>query len=159
MPLAIQATSDEGLTRWAGAQALGPVPEASRAAFMHWVRPNVQRPGDVARWADILYGDGPRFDAQTNDELEAVDERFFPLAVAAVLDGDTDLAGISAAVKSGLGLKGRALFRPLRLAMTGSGAGPELGPLFDLLPTDTIRARLERWAGSKSGCKDDDQNP
>lgn len=156
--LAIQATSDEDLTRWAGARALGPVPEAGRAGFMHWVRPNVQRPGDVARWADILYGDGPRFDAQTRDELRAVDERFFPLALTAVREGEAGLGGISAAVKSGLGLKGRALFRPLRLAMTGSGTGPELGPLFDLLPTDTIRARLERWAGSKSRSKDDDQN-
>ena len=157
--LAIQSMSDEDLTQWVGVQALGPVPESNRAKFMRWVRPNVQRPDDVARWADILYGEGPHFDAQTGDELEAVDERFFPLAVAAARNGDTGLAAISVAVKSGLGLKGRALFRPLRLAMTGSGAGPELGPLFDLLPADTIRSRLERWAGPKSGSKEDDQTP
>jgi glutamyl-tRNA synthetase len=157
--LAIQATSDVVLTAWAGEAALGLVPAASRAAFMHWVRPNVQRPDDVARWADILYGEGPRFDPDTIEELRAVDGRFFRIALRAAGEGGHSLAEVSAAVKAVLGVKGRALFRPLRLALTGAGAGPELGPLFDLLPVTTLLSRLGRWAEGTSDSETNDQNP
>jgi glutamyl-tRNA synthetase len=148
--LAIQATGDEDLAGWAGGAALDPVPEATRAAFMHWVRPNVHRPGDVARWADVLYGAGPRFDEATAAELERAGGRFFRVALSVVRAGNADLAAIRSAVGAELGVKGKRLFRPLRLALTGSGEGPELGPLFELLPADTIGSRLERWAGPKS---------
>ena len=147
------------LTAWAGEAALGLVPAASRAAFMHWVRPNVQRPDDVARWADILYGEGPRFDPDTIEELRAVDGRFFRIALRAAGEGGHSLAEVSAAVKAVLGVKGRALFRPLRLALTGAGAGPELGPLFDLLPVTTLLSRLGRWAEGTSDSETNDQNP
>ena len=148
--LAVQATSDKDLTRWVGEAALDPVPAGTRAAFMHWVRPNVHRPDDVARWAAILYGAGPDFDEGTAAELEQAGGRFFRIAESVVRAGNADLAAVRGAVEAELGVRGKRLFRPLRLALTGSGEGPELGPLFELLPAETIAGRLERWAGSTS---------
>ncbi len=46
------------------------------------------------------------------------------------------------AVKAETGRKGRALFHPLRLAITGRGAGPELAALLPLIGRDTVAARL-----------------
>jgi len=46
------------------------------------------------------------------------------------------------AVKTETGRKGRALFHPLRLAITGRGAGPELAALLPLIGRDTVAARL-----------------
>ena len=49
----------------------------------------------------------------------------------------------SAAVKDATGAKGKALFQPLRLALTGRAHGPELKALLPLIGRDRAVARLE----------------
>jgi glutamyl-tRNA synthetase len=56
------------------------------------------------------------------------------------------LPALSAALQAGTGKKGAALYKPLRLALTGRVHGPELAPLMKLLPVDTVRRRLEQWS-------------
>ena len=46
------------------------------------------------------------------------------------------------AAKVATGLKGPALFKPLRAALTGRLAGPELGPLLRAMPAGTAQRRL-----------------
>jgi glutamyl-tRNA synthetase len=45
-------------------------------------------------------------------------------------------------VKVATGMKGRALFMPLRLALTGLDHGPELASLLPLMARDKVLARL-----------------
>ncbi len=49
----------------------------------------------------------------------------------------------TAAVKDKTGAKGKALFHPLRLALTAREAGPELKFLLPLMGRDRVLARLE----------------
>jgi glutamyl-tRNA synthetase len=56
------------------------------------------------------------------------------------------LPALSAALQSATGKKGAALYKPLRLALTGRVHGPELAPLMKLLPLDTVRRRLQAWS-------------
>ena len=51
------------------------------------------------------------------------------------------------ALKASTGRKGRALFRPLRLAMTGRESGPEMGPLIKLIGKERTLERLTAAAG------------
>jgi glutamyl-tRNA synthetase len=46
------------------------------------------------------------------------------------------------AVKTATGAKGKGLFMPLRLALTGVDHGPELGSLLPLIGAERARARL-----------------
>jgi glutamyl-tRNA synthetase len=46
-------------------------------------------------------------------------------------------------VKAETGAKGKALFHPLRLALTGAENGPELKHLLPLIGRDRAQARLE----------------
>ena len=46
------------------------------------------------------------------------------------------------ALKTATGAKGRALFHPLRLALTGREAGPEMKALLPLMRRETVQARL-----------------
>jgi glutamyl-tRNA synthetase len=48
----------------------------------------------------------------------------------------------TAKLKSQTGRKGRALFHPLRLALTGQQAGPELGLLLPLIGKEKASSRL-----------------
>ncbi len=52
---------------------------------------------------------------------------------------DTTWADWTAAVKEKTGRKGKALFMPLRLAVTGEAHGPDMGELMPLLRV--VRAR------------------
>ncbi|MFZ1069999.1 MAG: glutamate--tRNA ligase, partial [Methyloceanibacter sp.] len=49
----------------------------------------------------------------------------------------------SADVKQATGIKGKALFQPLRLALTGREHGPELKLLLPLVGRERTLARLE----------------
>jgi glutamyl-tRNA synthetase len=46
------------------------------------------------------------------------------------------------AVKEATGAKGKALFMPLRLALTGESHGPDMAAMFQLIGTDKAHARL-----------------
>ncbi len=48
------------------------------------------------------------------------------------------------AVKANVKVKGKALFMPIRIALTGKEHGPELKRLFSILGKDRIQKRLER---------------
>ena len=50
------------------------------------------------------------------------------------------------AVKAATGLKGKALFMPLRLALTGLDHGPELAMILPLIGPERARARLSGQA-------------
>ena len=53
---------------------------------------------------------------------------------------DTTWSDWTAAVKSATGRKGKALFMPLRKAITGQERGPDMGSLMPLL--QVVRARV-----------------
>jgi glutamyl-tRNA synthetase len=49
-------------------------------------------------------------------------------------------------VKAATGAVGQALWKPLRLALTGATEGPELAPLLRAIPASAITDRLSRFA-------------
>ena len=55
---------------------------------------------------------------------------------------------VQAADDAKLIAKGKALFLPLRRALTGVDAGPELGPWLALIGEDCARERLEAAAAT-----------
>jgi glutamyl-tRNA synthetase len=100
------------------------------------VRGNVERLKDAARWRDVAKG---AIDPVIEDEALA--------AAASGLVPDDPLTEDSwgrfaEAVKAKTGAKGKALFHPLRLALTGEERGPEMAALFPLIGAKKARARL-----------------
>ena len=151
--LALRACDDDAVSRWAGEGALGAVPVGERSAFIELVRPNVARPSDVADWAEILFGADVTGHA-ADDECRAAGTGFFAAAVAAIDAGVSDLKGLAAAIGKATGKRGRALYKPLRVALTGVDHGPELGPMLEMMGPDRVRRRLARWAGETLGRAD-----
>jgi len=102
------------------------------------LRGNLQKFGDIAPWPQILSGDiahnadpaDLEFLAQARDLLppEPWDE--------------TTWSTWTNALKALSGRKGRALFHPLRLALTGREDGPELKSLLPLMGRTVSQARL-----------------
>ncbi|MEE9313740.1 MAG: glutamate--tRNA ligase [Rhizobiaceae bacterium] len=108
-------------------------------AFWLTVRANISRFKDVSEWKNIV--DGNFAKAKLDDE----DAEFVVQATALLPDGPwgDDVWKIwTAAVKAETGRKGRALFMPLRVALTGLEHGPDLGALLPIIGLENTRRRL-----------------
>ena len=112
-------------------------------AFWLAVRGNLARLPDAAVWWRVV--EGPLA------PVVAAEDREFLADAAALLpeeswDGEV-YARWMAAVKPASGRSGRALFHPLRLALTGAESGPELKALLPLIGRARALARLRGEPG------------
>lgn len=131
--------------RWLAAETPRDIDAEQRRAFIAAIRPNVLLPSDVARWREVVYGPSPALDEHALARVREAGTRFFRAAADAAAK-DSSLDSIVNAVKAATGAKGQALWKPLRLALTGSPEGPELAPLLKAMPNDAIHDRLNRFA-------------
>jgi glutamyl-tRNA synthetase len=117
------------------------LPEGMDEAAWLAIRPNLERVADAADWWRVITGpiELPAFDADTRAYLQAAND--------ALQWGPDTWRQWTEALKSATGRKGKALFLPLRQALTGQDSGPEMVRLLPLLGEDTVRRRLERAAG------------
>ncbi|MDJ0630859.1 MAG: glutamate--tRNA ligase [Rhodobacter sp.] len=109
--------------------ALG-VPDGLAPRFWNVVRENIAVKADMAAWW-ALFRDGP------SEPMVAEEDRGFVAEAFAMLPeppyDETTWGTWTAAVKDATGRKGRALFMPLRHAVTGRQRGPEMADVMALL--------------------------
>jgi glutamyl-tRNA synthetase len=115
-------------------------------SFIELVRHNVVLPGDAAHWLGVVNGELPPLGDDDRRVIETAGPAFFAAAVTALAESGTDWKRLTQILKERTGRRGAELFRPLRLALTGQGHGPELGPLLKLIPAELARRRLESHA-------------
>jgi len=111
------------------------------SALWDVVKGNLERVEDAKEWLDVISG---------NIDPLIEDTEFTNQAAALVPDNpltDESWSAFTSAVKATTGAKGKALFMPLRMALTGRSRGPEMGPLFALIGADKARARLSGSRG------------
>jgi glutamyl-tRNA synthetase len=131
--------------RWLASETPRELGAEQRRAFIAAIRPNVLLPSDVARWREVVYGPSPALDESSLARVREAGPQFFRAAADAAAK-DSSLDSIVNAVKAATGAKGQALWKPLRLALTGSSEGPELAPLLKAMPDTAIHDRLNRFA-------------
>jgi glutamyl-tRNA synthetase len=105
------------------------VPEAAAEGFWHAVREAVEVIGDVAEWWKIAAEGAVA-------ALDPEDEGFVAAALALLPEPPWTPATWGTwteAVKAATGRRGRALYRPLRRALTGRETGPEMAALMPFL--------------------------
>lgn len=105
-------------------------------AFWEAVKPNLARFRDVELWARVINGPVD----------PAIEDAAFAAEAAGLLPpepwGPDTWSAWTNAVKARTGAKGKALFMPLRLALTGLEHGPELKNLLPLIGRKRAEARL-----------------
>jgi glutamyl-tRNA synthetase len=108
------------------------------------IRPNLKSVAEAADWWHIV--EGPIEPAAEPDDRDL-------LAAAAELSerldwNDSPWPTLTNALKERTGRTGKALFQPLRRALTGRTSGPEMAPLLRLIGKDQSIARLRAAAGN-----------
>jgi len=102
------------------------------------IRPNLKTVAEAAGWWEILHG-------HVEAKAAAEDRPLIEAAAAAAAEIDwleAPWPQLVARLKERTGRAGKALFRPLRLALTGRESGPEMAALLPLIGPDEAVARL-----------------
>jgi len=117
------------------------LPEGMGEDAWHAIRPNLSRIGEAADWWRVITGpiEQPAFDEETKAYLAQAAQLF--------TWGEDPWHALTGALKDATGRKGKALFLPLRQALTGLDHGPDMAALLPLIGESEARARLERAAG------------
>ncbi|UVO51084.1 glutamate--tRNA ligase [Sphingomonas sp. SUN019] len=120
------------------------LPGGMDAAAWEAVRPNLSTVAEAANWWRVI--EGPIVP-------QVADEDRGYLAEAARVTGAMDWAGdpwhaLTAALKETTGRKGKALFLPLRLALTGLDHGPDMAALLPLIGRERAARRLDVGDGN-----------
>jgi glutamyl-tRNA synthetase len=107
------------------------------------LRGNLERLGDFGAWFAVLHGEIDPPELAHDEQLLVKDAA----AVAEGLDWSAEpWRALTGELKQATGRKGRELFHPLRLALTGRDSGPEMAPLLAAMGKDRAIRRLEAAA-------------
>lgn len=116
----------------------GRLPEGMTRKDWEAIRPNLKSVAEAAQWWEILHGHVER-------EAPEEDRDFLRMAAEAAetIDwSDTPWKALTAQLKQDSGRSGKALFLPLRQALTGRDSGPEMAALLPLIGQEETVTRL-----------------
>lgn len=110
--------------------------------FWNLIRTNIATFSESAGWSVMAF-------APMAGQIEPEDAEFCVLAADALpdsLDADT-WSSWTSYLKETTGRKGKSLFMPLRMALTGRARGPEMGKMLLVLGAEKAKARLKGQSG------------
>lgn len=113
------------------------LPQGMGEAAWDAIRPNVEHIGEVAEWWRVVTG------PIAVPVLEAEDRAYLAAAATALDQIGADWPALTGALKEATGRKGKALFLPLRRALTGMDHGPDMAALLPLIGKDAALERLK----------------
>lgn len=112
------------------------LPQGATESFWQAVHGNIGKVSEAAEWWTVVSG----------DLIPIIEDAAVVAAAAETLPAEpwdaTTWKAWSQAISAKTGAKGKALFHPLRLALTGRDKGPEMAPLLPLIGRDRVAKRL-----------------
>ncbi len=118
------------------------IPNEKVDLFLTTFQPNILFPADVTQWIEVCFANS----LSLNDEMQALlvstKKEYFQTARESYRQHRA-LKPLLADLKEA-GYKGKELFMPLRVALTGQAHGPELDKFFALMTPEIIEKRLDR---------------
>jgi glutamyl-tRNA synthetase len=119
------------------------LPQGATEADWLALRGNLERLADFERWFAVLHGEIDPPELAHDERLLVKDAA----ATAETLDWSAEpWRALTDTLKQATGRKGRELFHPLRLALTGRDSGPEMASLLAAMGKDRAVRRLEAAA-------------
>lgn len=141
---AVMQLSQPAFKLWIGehSEQWAVVPVAKQESFLKTMQPNIVFPKEFDDWAVRLYADKLTLEPALCDILRQAGKEFFNAAIAAIKDKGVDYAYLQQHLQAACNAKGRALFQPLRVALTGSLHGPQLEDILHLMGSDQVQHRF-----------------
>lgn len=118
------------------------VPTAKQELFLKTMQPNIMFPDEFDDWAVRLYADMLALEPALRDALVQAGKGFFTTAIEAIKEKGVDYPYLQQCLQQKCNVKGRALFQPLRVALTASLHGPQLEDILQLMGSEQVQHRF-----------------
>jgi glutamyl-tRNA synthetase len=140
---ALSTLGESELWSWMGIAVHDLVSTEHKSLFIQTIRDNILLPKDALEWANLLFTDNFELSQEHKAILFEAGQDFFNEAIHAVQNFGADFKVISDHLTAKLGVKGKNLFQPLRLALTGQLHGPQMAGIITLIGKDRCIKRFE----------------
>jgi len=124
------------------AKVLEKVPAEQKNLFIATIRDNVIFPVEAERYAKVFFEESFKI-GEHLEILVKAGKVFFEKALEALALYGSNFEAISGHLAQELGAKGKGLFQPIRVALTGEIHGPKLGEIVQLLGREKAQARFQ----------------
>lgn len=139
--MAICQLSFEQIWEWLGEEIRHKIPADQAELFIQAIKPNITFPFEAGVWADILYQ--PLVYSEENIQiLRQAGPEFFENTLQILDENGPEYTLLTSTLQTKTHLKGKALFEPLRVALTNQTSGPELRQMMSLLGARKVRSRF-----------------
>ncbi|GAB4392723.1 MAG: glutamate--tRNA ligase [Gammaproteobacteria bacterium] len=118
------------------------VPLEQQQAFIALIQPNMVFVQEGYSWAHAFFAQELILTEELQQVLVQAGNEFYRLACQAIEQTGVDFNALAHHLQQHLGVKGKALFQPLRVALTGMLHGPQLGPILELMGQQRVLQRL-----------------
>ncbi|NQY51183.1 MAG: glutamate--tRNA ligase [Piscirickettsiaceae bacterium] len=140
---ALSTLSDNKLWQWMGEQVHQLVPPHKQQLFVKTIRPNILFPNEALVWAKILFAVHLNLNDNAKATARCAGARFYQHTLTALDNHNDDYQALIAELRQLSGAKGKSMFIPLRVALTGQYSGPELDKILILLGQNCARSRFK----------------
>lgn len=137
---AVLQCSDNKLLDWMGEEIKSIIPSSCMTNFIRLIRANISFPDEALQWARILF-EQLVLTETAHTFLKNVPLEFWETALT-LLEQPLTFKELADALQSRLKIKGKNLFAPLRMALTGRLDGPEMEKLYTLIDIEKKRQRI-----------------
>lgn len=148
---AVRRLDPRAAARWLAAEFPTDWTADRRESVAALLQGNVLLPGEARDWLAVLGGTLPPLPAEAEKAIAEAGPAFFDAALATYGETGGNLAALAERLKARTGRKGKALFMPLRFALTGRHDGPELALIIAAMPQALVRDRLAAASRLEAG--------
>ena len=142
---AVQSLDDAAVWNWLAPHLQDKVPTGREMSFVAAARANIVLPADALDWAERCFAT-PVMAAEAAEAIIGVSPGFWSAAQTTLQAAGGDYRLWTKALQQASGQRGKALFMPLRAALTGLTHGPELAALLPLIGETRALTRLHAAA-------------
>lgn len=128
-----------------GARIKVVVPNGKWHEFIAFLKQDIKHsllPAEAADYADMLYSEKLLYNNAAEEILRKATHKYFSAALESLPENVHVYRQYTTVLSNATGLRGRDLYMPLRVALTGVTHGPELDLIWTILGPERIRHRL-----------------
>ncbi|GAF73954.1 unnamed protein product, partial [marine sediment metagenome] len=140
---AIQHAEHDDLWEWMRTHVKEHVALERSSDFVETVKANIIFPEDAKTWAQAIFSEQLELSHESKEIIKQAGMEFFEQTLEGLSNFGTDFKEVTNHVKQQTGAKGKGLFMPLRIALTGEQHGPEMVKILPLMGVEKAKQRIE----------------
>lgn len=141
---ALALTAKKELWTWMENKVKDIVPKDKSQEFIEAISGNIVTLKDAIFWANLFFGEKLEFVDEAKECLLNAGKAYINEAIKAIEHQQLEKKTVFNQIKTNLDIKGKALFMPMRVALTGVTFGPEMEKVFTLLGKEQVLLRLNQ---------------